>query len=288
MNHSYYDKIPPNNEGLPFSYMIHRHVNLKHDTDLLIPKWHEELEIKLILSGHAEVRCGTNVYLIQPGDIVVINSCELHSMYFLDAEDVCYHMLMISPKQLYSDKFGESILPVFDGSIRFRHIIHDDAYCQELLYSLFDELNAKEEAYALASIGMISTFLAYLLRNTRDYATNEELYQETRQFAGKLEPSFLYIHAHYHTEIKVEALAEMCDLSTYYFHHIFKKVTGKTVVTYINELRVNKAEYLIKNTSHKIFEIARMVGFTNNSYFHRVFRKHKGYNPTSCRNENIS
>lgn len=190
MNHSFYDKIPPNNEGLPFSYMLHRHVNRTNDADLLIPKWHEELEIKLILSGQAEIRCGTNVYLVRPGDIVVINSCELHCMHFLNEEDVCYHLLDISPKQLYSDKFGETILPVFNGSIRFRHIIQDDAYCQKLLHNLFDELKNKEEAYILASIGIMSTFFSYLLRNNRDSETNEVLYQETRQFAGKLEPAF--------------------------------------------------------------------------------------------------
>lgn len=64
-----------------------------------------------------------------------------------------------------------------------------------------------------------------------------------------------------------------------YFCHVFKRSTGRTLTEYVNMLRVQEAEALLRGGRHTVQEIARMVGYSDAGYFARVFRTCKGISP---------
>lgn len=78
--------------------------------------------------------------------------------------------------------------------------------------------------------------------------------------------------------------AQMCHLSISRFQHVFKSCTGQTPVEYINNLRINHAKEYLINTDLSISDISEAVGFTDQNYFSRVFKKITGISPVKFKN----
>lgn len=281
-----HDIIHPNDPNVLFAYIPYRTISDDEVSNLSILRWHEQMEFKLILSGQAEISCGSTLFLAQKGDIVVINSCELHAVTPVGDEKLQYHLLMISPNLLYSERMG---LPVPDGILRIRNHIRNNNTVYELYMTLFDELTAKKASYELAAVGYISLLFTELLRNERLPDAAKTKYDDLSRHAEKLEPAFRMIGEQYAGELSLDLLAASCNKSVYHFCRMFKKVTGQTVIKYLNEYRINKAEMLLRTTELPVGEIAAAVGFaSDNGYFTRCFRKLKGISPTKCRMEGKS
>ncbi len=92
-----------------------------------------------------------------------------------------------------------------------------------------------------------------------------------------------YIDDNMDKMLKLEELASICNLSPGYFSRIFKKETGKTVITYINEKKVERAKKLLKESKEPIINISLDLGFDDCGYFIRVFKKITGLTPKAFR-----
>ena len=97
-----------------------------------------------------------------------------------------------------------------------------------------------------------------------------------------------YIMLNYTKKITVHDISKHCYCSESYINHIFKKTSGKSISEYINELRVNKAKDLLKNTDINICEISDKIGFSETNYFSNIFRKYCGVSPKVYRQKNKS
>lgn len=92
-----------------------------------------------------------------------------------------------------------------------------------------------------------------------------------------------YIYHHYDKVLTTELLAEQVCLSPGYLSFVFKQETGVNLNRFIREYRMEKAKELLETTNMKIVQIAKKVGFPNNSYFGRSFREYFGNTPESYR-----
>jgi len=87
-----------------------------------------------------------------------------------------------------------------------------------------------------------------------------------------------------HTEISTVAeIAGQLFFSVSYISHVFKESTGKTIIEYLTEYRINKAMHLLLQPEAKIGTILEQVGFKNKSHFTLIFKKHTGYTPAEYR-----
>ncbi len=85
---------------------------------------------------------------------------------------------------------------------------------------------------------------------------------------------------------KISYLSDLCrelHYSKNYIIRIFNKELGASPFQYINEVRMNRAMYLIKTTSRPIDEIARLSGYSDYSYFYKRFVKKNGISPLKWR-----
>lgn len=94
-----------------------------------------------------------------------------------------------------------------------------------------------------------------------------------------------YILAHFQDDLKASEVANEMHITPNYFSMIFKKEMGKSFNEYLNDLRIEKAKYLLADTSDRVFEIAKEVGYKEYKYFVQVFRKKTGMTPTDFRDD---
>lgn len=92
-----------------------------------------------------------------------------------------------------------------------------------------------------------------------------------------------YIAAHYCEELTLGKIADYVGMNPSYFSVLFKKVNRVGLVDYINDVRVEQAVALLSDPQCRIYEAALRVGFTDDKYFSRVFKKKMGVSPSEWR-----
>lgn len=144
--------------------------------------------------------------------------------------------------------------------------------------------NSLEEKLQLL---MHEQFIAPLLEKAKQFVleifnynsseNNHDLYACVRKIKS-------YINIHYHEDISLNELAEYVELSPAYISHIFSENTGMTIKNYIKEKRMQQAEYLLKETTLKVYEISDQIGINNVRYFSNLFKERTGLTPNDYRN----
>lgn len=90
----------------------------------------------------------------------------------------------------------------------------------------------------------------------------------------------MYINKNYMKDITLSTVANEIYITSGYLSTLFKQVTGDSFVNYLNKVRIDHACELLKDVRLKTYEVAYLVGFQDEKYFTRVFKKLKGHNPS--------
>lgn len=93
-----------------------------------------------------------------------------------------------------------------------------------------------------------------------------------------------YIEENYHTDISLEKVSENVFLNKNYLSDLFRKEVGISFIQYLNDYKIQKAKILLKIGDFRTTEISDMVGFQNDSYFIKVFKRYTGYTPNEYKN----
>ncbi len=279
-----YEKLNYVKDQWPFGWTLSKTLI---DKDIFDLRYHEEIEIKYILSGSLSINFGTNVIRAEAGDIVVVNSCEYHANQLEAGEEATYHMLYVDLSRfLNNNLLAHYFAPYKSGNLRFQNLIRGDQALQQHADQLFSSLTENENY--LMSCGLFLAFLSRLMAHVDSEKTFEPHSKRLSQQKKIVNHAISYIHTHYHEEIRLADIARECIVSESHFCRIFKEFTGDTPTFYINRLRINKAISLLSNTSHSISEIAAMVGFDDNAYFCRIFKKYVGFSPSTYLKQQIA
>ncbi|MFC7677642.1 response regulator [Paenibacillus sp. GCM10028914] len=88
-----------------------------------------------------------------------------------------------------------------------------------------------------------------------------------------------FIQKNYSNSVTLESVAEYLKLSPSYLSNLFKKETGQNFIDYLTNIRIEQAKVLLRTTELKIYEVGYRVGYENEHYFSRVFKKVVGSSP---------
>lgn len=100
-----------------------------------------------------------------------------------------------------------------------------------------------------------------------------------------LEPALKYIEGNYGEQVLLEDVANVSNLSPYYFSKLFKKEMGINFTTYVTKYKIEKAKLMLRNTDMPIVNIASELGYYECGYFTKVFKKIEGITPTEYRSK---
>lgn len=92
-----------------------------------------------------------------------------------------------------------------------------------------------------------------------------------------------YIEENYQNDLSLSLLAKEFMMSSKYLSSVFKKTTGMNLNRYINIVRINRAEVMLRETEISVQDISYLCGYGDCSYFTKVFRDIMGETPTEYR-----
>ncbi len=253
--------------------------------------WHEHLEFLYFVEGEARITCNSQSFDAGPGDLIVVNSTDLHHGVSL-SDRLFYFAVILDPSLLHSQLIDavetKYITPITQNRILFRNRIHGDPAVAECIESLIREYESREFGYELAVKSWLYRLLTVLLRHHVYASQSLEAYSARVRHLERFGPVFRHIEENYRHKITVDELAAIASLSRFHFCRQFKELTDKTVSEYINFVRLGKAEFLLRHTAMSIAEVAAEAGFNDIYYFSKLFKTHKKSPPSRFRSENGS
>lgn len=97
----------------------------------------------------------------------------------------------------------------------------------------------------------------------------------------KVEKLIHYIHQNIGSQMSLKDLSDRSELSPQYLSKVFKEITGFSVIEFINKSKMDMAKLLLLDNNLKIKEVAGKLGFKDEFYFSRIFKKTEGVCPSA-------
>ncbi|MDF2651245.1 MAG: DNA-binding response regulator [Paenibacillus sp.] len=110
--------------------------------------------------------------------------------------------------------------------------------------------------------------------------------QEKKKYVSKeIAEAVKFIKGNYNQDISLQEVADHVQLSASYLSSLFKKDLQLSFVEYLNHYRIEMAKDMLVNTHLKSYEIAEQVGYKDDSYFSRIFKKMTSRRPHEFRKQ---
>ncbi|CAI9395946.1 HTH-type transcriptional activator Btr [Bacillus sp. T2.9-1] len=107
--------------------------------------------------------------------------------------------------------------------------------------------------------------------------------QNTRTSKNIIQEIEKYIKANFHREIKLQEISERFYISREYISRKFKQEYHINISEYLVSIRIQKAQELLENSNLKVYDIANLIGYQDDKYFRKVFKKIVGISPNEYR-----
>ncbi|MCM3626039.1 AraC family transcriptional regulator [Paenibacillus glycanilyticus] len=277
----------------PVQIFTNRAYQKKSGDLILYLHWHEHFEIIVMQRGSAIFHIDSEPYEARSGDVLFIPAGALHVGYSLCEGDISY-LAIVFNSSLFQNWMQDSIhtkyvLPYLEGRVHLPVKPAElDPTCADYYYLLEQansEFTAKQPAYQLmvkSQLHMLLTLLSrkFLPKQLPEQATAQYVHNR-EQFKTLIE----YIEANFADKQTVAGAAKRMNLNIHHFCKMFKKLTGRTFIDYVNVCRVNEAERLLLEGSLSITEIAGRVGCDNSNYFTKMYKKYRGTAPSLLRKQ---
>ncbi|GLX68757.1 AraC family transcriptional regulator [Paenibacillus glycanilyticus] len=252
--------------------------------------WHEHFELIYVESGEVLYTIGGQPFPTKPGDLLFVNSGELHAAAAVRPNE---------PFTVYALVFNSSILglkephivdlvaPYTNGMSMIANRIEQTDPWYPLLKNttlrLAEEFERKPRGYELAVRAHCQLLFTWLCREFTVMQRSDSEMNAFRARTDLFKELLTLLESDVAQRVTVEQAAARVHMSPYHFCRMFKKMTGQTFVQYTNLNRINKAEYLLKNTTMSVTDIAAEIGCSSINSFSKLFRQLRGVTPRDLR-----
>ncbi|WP_438432659.1 AraC family transcriptional regulator [Gorillibacterium sp. sgz500922] len=250
---------------------------------IIPPHWHEYLEWIAVTKGSFRVQVDNRFEDMREGDAIFVNAREIHSAFPIDENSelyaVVFHDALLRNSSLDSTE-TQYIQPLLHHEIHLPPFYLAEQAgtfpIHSAIVKLAKDFQEKRFGYELliksSLFSALGVAFQYELRSLSDSKSTKP--------QTAIQPLLVHLSQHFHEPITIEKAAQMCCVSPNYFCTLFKKATGKTLLEYVNLLRIHEADQLLRTGIYSVEQVALKVGYTSTTYFGRIFKKYKTHTPT--------
>jgi AraC-like DNA-binding protein len=253
--------------------------------------WHERLELFIPTDGRTLFQLGEQLLDLQPADLLVVDSLKLHHVVDFEGFDSRAIVVSFRPEFVYS--LGSPspdyvfLLPFYSHPGRRPRVMPLEGHpaAARALRRLVAAWTGSEAA-PLRRAECRVALLDLLLELARRFRTPEPVQWEflrQQERTLRLKPIFDHVRQHFAEKLTVADAAALVGMSQPQFMKTFKRVAGTTLVAYLNHVRLAAGMRLLRETSLSIAEVAAAVGFPDQSYFDKRFKRAFGSTPRDYR-----
>lgn len=257
--------------------------------------YHNYIEILYGITGTYDVLLNGIHYKFSQGELIIINSKEVHQIHSESPDGGEYIVLRFEPEIIYNSMFHnymelKYILPFILNNTNHQKVIPKkdihSTFIPSLFYDILKEFQTKEYGYELAVKNHIGRIFLWILRYFHQSGTDFSIAPSNYDdLTKRLQPALDYVLEHYSEEIKAPDMAHLCNMSSSYFSRTFNRQLNMSFNEYLNQIRIMEAEKLLVSSALNITEISNTVGFNTTSYFIKLFQSYKNISPKEFRKE---
>jgi AraC-like DNA-binding protein len=236
----------------------------------------ENFIFQYTLSGEGAIDIKGNTYRLQKGQAFMVKIPDDHCYYF-PSESSKWEFIFLTLKgqaasacwEKVTSQFGHILnIPIDSRLITHVFTMYQQAYDKDLI----DQYYASARAYE---------FIMECYRYFKQFRAKDNLPDNVVRARD-------FMEAYYKRPLTIEDIANAANLSKYYLIKRFRETLHMTPIQYLTKVRMEQAIHLLRYTDLAIKEVAVSVGYANDNYFNKVFRKIVGISPGEFRNNKQS
>jgi hypothetical protein len=276
-------KYYPSNSTETFSF---DHVHIPFDKQ--VPMHQQETwELAYIISGSGIRIIGDVVENFSEGEVILIPPDVPHCWSFdknvCDKDGKIEHICIFfknefldNLKQSFSE-LNQTICDIKDNQNALSFFDGTQKNLQELMMRMISQNTIERLSSIILILNQISSSQSVNIVGSK---TSE------RKNEKKLHEIYMFILGNFHRNIELDEVAKLVGMPKSTFCLFFKKMTGKSFVTYLTDFRIESSCQMLLKTKMSVSEICVASGFNDIPYYNRIFRKIKNQTPTEYRKSN--
>ena len=259
---------------------------------------HSKYEIYFFEGGQCKYLIENRIYELEPGDIILLDGLTLHKSNITSPDSYVRSVIHFTPIWLKEmlpllgipnlldpfKKLNNCILRTgFDASGQY--VSEKMKWIAKQLEIIDQEFQSTGTINAVLEMELKLEFLHLLLyiykKSECEHLQIKQKKTEKKLHAEKIAS---WINRYYSEKICLERIAKEFNLNKCYVSHIFKEVTGYTVMQYVMECRLIQVKYLLEmRPDLSLEEIFTSTGFESADHFSHFFKEKMGITPTNYR-----
>ena len=256
---------------------------------------HNYIELGYIYKGDFIEVIKEQPHYFHEGDVFLIDSNCIHHDQYTDNESIVFFFQMkqdffdeVFMHSLENDNLKKFIRnTIISKKNKEKYLLfHSDYFIEDTnkyLCMILLEMQEKKSGYTYIVKGIMNRLLSLF---SESYMM--ELQKTNRQFKNEIRAKNImdYIERNY-VSVTLESLSEKFFYEKNFFNKVVKKETGYSFTEYLQILKLNYAEQLLKESYLSIEDIIHIVGYNNTGYFYKIFKNKYGISPKKYRDKYI-
>lgn len=265
--------------------------SLMADSSMFYEHRHTAFEITMVLKGSGIYATKATEFEFKSGDIFFFSTDEYHWLKRLD-EKTDFLNVHFEPRFIWSDNFGVSnrvLTKIFLNRKKNPHnkinMEKKSALAVRKLMGLMEKesVEQKSEYETMLKIYLINILVEMIRAYDGQLSENDATCSP--QTIHDIEKTLAYIDANLESDLTLEQIALVANMSKNYFCRQFKKLNGISAWEYITIKRIERAVSYIETTDLTRLEIAARCGYNNTANFYHAFKKVTGKTPADYKND---
>ncbi|WP_281888388.1 AraC family transcriptional regulator [Paenibacillus sp. YYML68] len=244
---------------------------------------HVNYEVYYFHSGSCTYLIGDRIYVLAPGDLLLMNGMTLHCAKIDPAVEYIRSIIHFEPgglQPLLSIQPSVPLLQPFTelGNYRLRLGGEQRAEAEALLQRMDDLRRSGDVLGAYRCQLVFAELLCFIYERCRQPL--EHRGEQSSEKERTVQQLITYIEGHYTEDLHLDQLQQELHMSKYYASRLFKEVTGVTIFDYVYQRRINQARIeFVLEPKVSVTDVCFKVGFKHLAHFSRVFKKQVGMTP---------